>query len=245
MGTTPTIPKENGDRIMIYCCADIHGSLDIKKIELWEEEVCPSRNDYLIILGDWGAIWYGNWWDEPMIAYWDEKPYRVLFIDGNHENHKALDTYPIVHWNGGRAHLIGSNILHLMRGEIFTIDNKTFFCMGGGRSMDAPLRTEGKSWWPEEMPSKQDYDNGLDNLEKYRFKVDYILTHTTDTFTLKLINSYYEQDELSQYLNILKSKHNLQYKHHYFGHYHIDAKLTPKETCLYDKIIKIQEADNG
>lgn len=224
---------------MIYVVGDTHGSLDIKTIEEWEIEVKPTLNDYLIILGDWGAVWYGNWWDDPMIEYWDSKPYRVLFIDGNHENHKALNTYPIVHWNGGRAHLIGNNILHLMRGEVFTIDNKTFFCMGGGRSVDAPLRTEGKSWWPEEMPSKQDYDNGIDNLTKYDFKVDYILTHITDTFTLKLINPYFEQDELSQYLNILKSEYNLKYKHHYFGHYHIDAKITSKETAVYQNIYRL------
>ena len=137
-----------------------------------------------------------------MITYWDEKPYHVLFIDGNHENHKALDTYPIVHWNGGRAHLIGNNILHLMRGEIFSIDNKTFFCMGGGRSVDAYLRKEGKTWWPQEMPSKQDYDYAIDNLSNANFKVDYILSHCGDSKTLALINPYFEKDDILVFLGL-------------------------------------------
>jgi hypothetical protein len=89
------------------------------------------------------------------------------------------------------------------------------------------------------MPSKQDYNNGINNLAKHDFKVDYILTHTTDTFTLKLINPYFEQDELSQYLNILKSEYNLKYKHHYFGHYHIDVSITPKETAVYQNIYRL------
>lgn len=224
---------------MVYLCGDIHGSLDIKKIEQWEQEIHPTLDDYLIILGDWGAVWYGNWWDEPMIDYWDNKPYSVCFLDGNHENHKALEKFPICHWNGGRVHLIGNSIIHLMRGEIYTIDNKTFFVMGGGRSVDAYLRKEGKTWWPQEMPSKHEYDYALKNLTDIDFKVDYILSHCTDSKTMELINPYFEKDELTQFLYILKVGYEIDYKHHYFGHYHIDKDLTDKETCLYDEVICI------
>ena len=229
---------------MTYLVGDIHGKVDIKKIELWEQSVNPTRNDYLIVLGDFGAIWYGNWWDNELIDYWDSKPYRVLFIDGNHENHKALDTYPIIHWNGGHAHLIGNNILHLMRGEIFTIEGKTFFTMGGAASIDKYLRIEGKSWWPEEMPSWEEFENGVYNLSNVDYKVDYILSHTTDTHTLHLINNYYEQDELTQYLWFLKMECELNYKHHYFGHFHIDKTFGTHETCLYDNIICLED-NNG
>lgn len=224
---------------MIHFCGDVHGSLDIKKIEQWEKKIHPTSGDYLIILGDWGTVWYGNWWDEPMIDYWDSKPYNVCFLDGNHENHKALEKFPICHWNGGKAHLIGNSIIHLMRGEIYTIDNKTFFVMGGGRSVDAYLRKEGKTWWPEEMPSKYEYDYALDNLSKVNFKVDYLLSHCADSKTLELINPYFEKDELTQFLHMLKVGYELEYKHHYFGHYHIDEQLSDKETCLYDIVVSL------
>ena len=32
---------------------------------------------------------------------------------------------------------------------------------------------------------------------------------------------------------------NVKYKHWYFGHYHMDGKLTNKKTVLYYDIIKI------
>ena len=39
-------------------------------------------------------------------------------------------------WNGGKAHKIRDSVLHLMRGEIFDIDNKKIFAFGGARSHD-------------------------------------------------------------------------------------------------------------
>ena len=226
---------------MIYCCGDIHGFLDIKKIEYWEKEKSPTDKDILIILGDFGGIWYGNHWDNGIIDYWAAKPYKIFFIDGNHENHPAIAKFPIVKIYGGRANQIATNIFHLMRGEIFIIEGKTFFVMGGASSVDKYLRQEGKSWWPEEMPNNEEYENGLDNLAKVGWEVDYILTHCTDSYTLKLIDPYFEKDELTQYLSILKFQYNLKYKHHYFGHYHIDREILPTETCLYDYIITIKD----
>ena len=46
-----------------------------------------------------------------------------------------------------------------MRGEVFKINDKVFFVMGGGYSIDKVIRIPGKSWWEEEMPAKEEYDN--------------------------------------------------------------------------------------
>lgn len=95
----------------------------------------------------------------------------------NHENHDALDAYPVEFWNGGKVHKISDSIIHLMRGQVFTIEGKKFFTMGGAESHDKIYRKEGISWWPREMPSNDEYEEGLANLDKVNNQVDYILSH--------------------------------------------------------------------
>lgn len=224
---------------MVFVCGDIHGSLDIEKIFEWENEYNLNENDTLIILGDFGSVWYGNEKDDEELDWWNDKPYKVCFLDGNHENHIAINNYPVVELFGGHAHQIRDNVYHLMRGEIFTIENNTFFVMGGARSTDRHLRTLYKDWWPEEMPTKQEYDNALDNLEKVGFEVDYVLTHCTDSHTLWLIDKFFNNDELTKFLNFLKVQYRLKYKHHYFGHYHLDKQIKLKETAVYNKVIRV------
>lgn len=65
-----------------------------------------------------------------------------------------------------------------MRGEVYCIEGNTIFVMGGGYSIDKYRRTEGVSWWPQEMPSEEEYHNAIMNLEKVGNHVDYIITHT-------------------------------------------------------------------
>ena len=50
--------------------------------------------------------------------------------------------------------------------------------LGGAYSIDRYARTEGVDWFPEEIPSREEYEEGLDNLEKCGYRVDYIITHT-------------------------------------------------------------------
>lgn len=41
------------------------------------------------------------------------------------------DLHPIEQWNGGKVHLINDSVIHLMRGQIYTIDKLKFFTIGG------------------------------------------------------------------------------------------------------------------
>ena len=38
-------------------------------------------------------------------------------------------------------------------------------------------RIKGLTWWPEELPSEEEMQNGIKNLEKHNWKVDYVITH--------------------------------------------------------------------
>ena len=119
-------------------------------------------------------------------------------------------------------HQIEDNIYHLMRGQVFEIDSKTFFTMGGASSHDIQYRTKNVDWWEEELPNEAEMQEGLANLDKYNWKVDCVITHCAPTeFIASCINKGYSPDTLTEYLQHIDDK--LDYEHWYMGHYHLDA----------------------
>lgn len=65
-----------------------------------------------------------------------------------------------------------------MRGQIFTIEGKKFFTFGGAYSIDHYMRVKNISYWDEEIPCKEEYDEAVKNLTLCDKNVDYIITHT-------------------------------------------------------------------
>ena len=105
----------------------------------------------------------------------------IFFIDGNHENFEMLNNMPLVEYKEALMHRIDEHIFHVLRGEIMTLENKTFLCIGGAVSIDKMYRKPYVSWWPEEKITIHDIDNALCNLEKANNKVDFVVTHCVDT----------------------------------------------------------------
>ena len=181
-------------------------------------------------------------------TYWTDwlnnKPWTTLFIDGNHENFDRLQYLPKEKRFGGTVGVLRKNILHLLRGEVYEIDGKNIFTFGGAYSIDKNCRTEHISWWEQEEPTTEEMGNGLRNLRKHGWSVDYVLTHEcpTDIRTAELskLMNIYERDEyypLSDYLNTIKD--TVDFRRWYFGHYHIDYNLTNKFICLYRSIDRL------
>ena len=136
-----------------------------------------TKNDYMIVCGDAGLVWYGDKSDDPQLGRLEALPFTVLFVDGNHENFDALGEYPVEQWRGGMVHKIRPHVIHLMCGQAFELQDRNFFTMGGAQShdiadgildMDSPnfyerydslrrncgqFRSNHISWWKEEMPS--------------------------------------------------------------------------------------------
>jgi len=235
---------------MIYLTGDTHGDIDWSKINTtnWPEQKQLTKNDYLIIVGDVAMRWFDtlpngelNKTDKYTIDYYNKKNFTTLFIDGNHENHNALDSYPVTEWHGGKVHQLADSVYHLMRGQVFDIDGLKFFTMGGATSIDKYNRKENISWWAREMPSQEELQEGIDNLEKVDFKVDYVLTHCCGTSLISQLIYSYDSDTLTSFFDHLEFDFGLQFKHWYFGHYHRDKKLDDKHTCLYNSIVKLGE----
>ena len=188
------------------------------------------REDYAIIVGDFGGLWD----DSPRETYWldwlEEKPFTTLFVDGNHENFDRLNELPVHRWQGGNVHYIRPHVLHLMRGQVFEIGGLTFFTMGGAASHDiqdgildpaAPdfeqeywfkrrtrqmFRVKGVSWWSEELPLDEEYAEAVRNLERINWKVDCVLTHCAPTSVVKKLNESYASDRLTDFLQTVMER---------------------------------------
>ena len=224
---------------MIYITGDTHGEIDrFSRIHLPNEQNW-NKEDYLIICGDFGFIFDNDKVEKFALDELEKKPYHILWIDGNHENFNAIDEYPIEEWNGGKAHRIRKNILHLMRGQVFEIDNKKFFTMGGAYSIDRYMRKEGASWWPQEIPSNEEYHEAIENLKKHNNKIDYVITHTAPKEIVLRMGYNPDKHDL-QLVGFLEwVMYECDYKHWYFGHWHIDDDITDKVTALFYDVVKL------
>jgi len=224
---------------MIYITGDTHIPVDIQKLGMsnFKEQKNMNKNDYVIISGDFGGVW-NNSKEELYWRKWlREKNFTTLFVDGNHENFDLLNQYEVKEWNGGKVHFINDSIIHLMRGQIYTIEGNKIFVMGGATSIDKSFRTEGVSWWKEEIPSCTEVAEALNNLEKNNWKVDYVITHTTSNEIMKKMEYMKECNALNIFFDFLQV--NLNYKHWFFGHFHDDKDIDDKHTLVYERIIKL------
>ena len=230
---------------MIFITGDTHGQRDFAKLRFFANEInIAGKDDYLIIAGDFGAVWSEKTLEEDLEPY-ERLPFTVLFIDGNHENFDLLNSFPVESWKSGKIHRIRNNIIHLMRGQVYEIEGKTFFTFGGATSADKIFRTENLSWWQEEFPSDKDMQQAQDNLQKVNFKVDYIITHSCDERALyypPLAGRTFQTDKYHENAMLSYFEENIEYKHWYFGHYHMDGDLTDKKTVFYNEIIKLGDS---
>lgn len=230
---------------MIYLSGDTHGIFDLDKVlDFFEIEVLlrdVSKEDYLIILGDAGVCWDGGEKDAWVLKKLRELPVTVLWLDGNHENFDLLREYPVTEWNGGKVQRIAPDVIHLMRGYVYYIEGKLFWVFGGGMSVDKIWRREGISWWKEEMPSYEEYDRGLENLQKAEFQVDYILTHTVPRRVAEqLVDVMLPGEEALQYY-LQEVAERTSFSGWYFGHWHMDRTVDEKYHGLMEEIVRLPE----
>ena len=250
---------------MIYITGDCHGNFERFNTSIFPEQKEMTKDDYVIICGDFGAVWNKDCESntETMILDWlDCRPFTALFIDGNHENFDRLYSYPVENWNGGKIHRIRPSVIHLMRGQVFELDGKKIFTFGGASSHDIdggilepddsdfekkkrildkgwkPYRINHLSWWKEELLSEKEMDEGRRNLAKYGNEVDFIVTHCCSSSTVALIShGMYKPDLLTAYLEEIRQ--TVKYKKWFFGHYHDNRNVNAEEILLWEQIIRI------
>lgn len=221
---------------MIYVTGDVHGDINRFSETFIPNEASLTENDYLIICGDFGFIFANDDEEKLWLDILEKKPYNILWVDGNHENFDVIYSYPIEMWNGGKIHRVRKNIIHLMRGQVFTIENKKFFTMGGAYSIDKYMRQKGVSWWSQEIPSDKEYKEATENLLKNN-DIDYVITHTAPREIIRRLGYYPDVHdmELTGYLEWIMYEH--KFTHWFFGHFHEDKNIERNFTALYYNII--------
>lgn len=245
----------------IIVTGDIHGNpFQRLNLENFPEGKTFTKEDYVIILGDFGLVWDDSAMEHSCLDWLENKPWTTLFIDGNHENYDLLNKFPIEEWGGGRVQKIRSSVIHLLRGEVYDIGGYKFLAMGGARSHDIQdgvlevgdprikiwkkdnfklFRINHISWWEEEIPNEEERKNALKNLAENDYKVDYILTHEAPSSDVVLMDHLlYHPDEYSRWLE-MEIRQKVRYKKWFFGHYHLNLDVNEKETCLFERRIRI------
>jgi len=251
---------------MIYVTGDCHGDFKRFTSKNFPEQYHMTRDDFVIILGDFGGIWRESKEELYWLDWLNNKPFTTLFIDGNHENFDLLKEYPVVDFAGGKAHRIMDNIYHLMRGYVFEIDGSKFFAFGGASSHDIEdgildpadyssneafkqvynnwcrqnkmFRVKGVSWWEEEIASDEEMLRGKDNLAANNNEVDFVITHCCPQHVATLIShGQYKPDKMTKYFNEISEK--TKFKKWFFGHYHGNLQVMVEYIELYEQIIRV------
>ena len=250
---------------MIYITGDCHSDFVRFNKENFPEQTEMTKDDYVIICGDFGGVWNVDeeskreiWW----MDWLEGRPFTTLFVDGNHENFDRLYEYPVEEWKGGKVHKVQPSVIHLMRGQVYQIDGKKIFTFGGASSHDIsggilepddpdykakkkvldrgwlPYRINHVSWWKQELPSEAEMEEGLKNLSLHGNTVDFIVSHCCSSSTQVLLGGgLFTPDVLTNYLEQIRQ--TTRFKKWFFGHYHDNKNVNAEEILLYEQVIRI------
>ena len=249
----------------IFITGDCHGEWNRRfNTKNFPEQKTMTKEDFVIVCGDFG-YWTASEQQDHWLDWLNRKPFTTLFVDGNHENFDGLYSMPAESWKGGRIHRVRASVIHLMRGQIFQLEDRTFFTFGGASSHDVqggildrddpeyrrkkrrldelwiPYRINHVSWWAQELPSEEECQEGLRNLAAAGWKADYIITHCCPGSLLARMRlaERYPSDRLTEYLEHIRQK--TRYRRWYFGHYHKTANVGKRETVIYEKIVPLPQ----
>ena len=226
---------------MVYLTGDTHGDIDrFRHGRLrW-----LSRRDTVVVLGDFGFVWDGSKEEQKKLDWLRKRPYTLLFLDGCHENYDLLAQYPTEERFGGTVQALGGNVYHVCRGSVLTLEGKKYLCFGGAESQDKEEREPGVNWWPQEMPSDEEYARCEKTLEENGWQVDYVLTHDAPSrfldFTALALG---ESNRLHLFLDEILLQ--LTYEKWFFGCYHKDVQLSTKSRCVFCDVIPMGERRTG
>ena len=246
---------------MICITGDTHGGFQRFGNKYFPQQREMSRDDYMIISGDFGGVWDGSAEENYWLNWLEDKPWTTLWVDGNHENFDMLKRLPVEEWKNGRVQRIRPHILRLLRGQAYEIDGLTFFTMGGASSHDiqdgildpsAPdfereywwkrrtrqrFRVLGHSWWPDELPSDEEYLTALATLERIGWRADCVITHCAPSRIVRRLNPDYTTDRLNDFLDMVDQR--LEFQYWFFGHYHDNQAVDDRHILLWEQIVQL------
>lgn len=239
----------------VWITGDCHGKFN-RFTQKQREKLDIKSDDYVIICGDVGLLWADDKEFQYNLEFFKTVPFTILWIAGNHDNYNMIEQFPLSDWHGGKVRqIIQDKVIYLERGQIYNIEDKTFFCLGGASSRDIEdgildrtaldfkeklkkkrYRILNESWWSQELPNEEELTKALLTLQGVDNKVDYVITHCCSSRVEELLG-YKNHDRLTDFFNYIDAF--VDFKHWYFGHYHQDCELSDrKHTIVYKEFVK-------
>lgn len=221
---------------MIYITGDMHG--DITRFDDRAFKKLKKR-DIVFVCGDFGFVWNGDDAEQKLLKKLGKKKYTIAFLDGRHENYDLLAQYPESEWNGGRVQVISGNLIHLLRGEIYKAEGKTFFAFGGGESPDHDIRMGAGTYFEAEIPTDEQLANAEEHLRAVDYTVDYVLTHEPSGKA----NGFFSVDTPSNGINLIFNRFEqiIKFTRWYFGCLHIDRPLSRSHRAVFSELVPVEE----
>ena len=230
---------------MIYITGDTHNTTDMSNLSSKNMKLCcmEQKVDFhdiktSIVLGDFGLPWYDcpvdengihpiDHTDRYLLKWYNQKPFKILAVMGNHDNYDMIENLTEVEMFGAKVLKISDNVFYLKRGEIYTIERKRFLVLGGAMSDDKVWRKPHESWWSQEEWTDSEKIALLSKLADIQF--DYVLSHTGPSNGIALTDDYFCNEENLKQLhcdsNVVfndKIDSLISYKKWFFGHWHSD-----------------------
>lgn len=229
----------------IYVTGDLHGDMQdlynrVKKNKIQDD-------DTLIVCGDFGFIWNGDWKKNMMKISRITKA-TIFVVLGNHENYDIIEKLPMDTKFNNLVYVASENVFIAGRGRIYTIEGKRFFCFGGALSIDRYHRIPRKSWWAEEEPTDVELGTGGAIIYNNVNNIDYVITHDCPAIFRRELYTHHDTSlEIGYKLprvfdNWLEQLYfdGQNFKHWYCGHHHTNYTAESlKCTCLYKRIEEI------
>lgn len=223
---------------MIYITGDTHG--DFSRIERFTKQT--SKDDIMIILGDSGINYYGNYRDDGKKEKLSKLEITLFCIHGNHEKRASdIFTYKETMFCGGIVYYEEQypNLLFAKDGEIYHFDQYDCIVIGGAYSVDKYYRiARNYQWYDNEQPSDFIKAQVENQLAQRNHKIDIVLSHTcpykyepVEVF-LDSINQNTVDSSTEKWLDTIEEK--LNYQKWYCGHFHTSKKIDKLQFMFED-----------
>ncbi|MBR5033238.1 MAG: metallophosphoesterase [Treponema sp.] len=233
---------------MIYITGDTHNTTDMSNLSSRNMKLCCMEQGvgfhditYAIVLGDFGLPWNSDCeidergihpadhTDRYLLKWYNQKPFKVLAVMGNHDNYDVIEKLPEVEMFGAKVRKVSDNVFYLRRGEIYEIEGKRFLVLGGAMSEDKAWRIPHETWWAQEEWCEGEKAACLEKIDACGGKFDYVLSHTGPSAGIALTDDFFKNEKNMK--EVLKDStvgfndkvaEMIEYKKWFFGHWHSD-----------------------
>ena len=206
---------------MILYVGDLHGNVDATaKLDALALERGVTA---VVQVGDFGLRWrpdaLGRFFDkrgrQARKPNARRKMVRWYTAGGNHEDWSR--------WKAAEAKTDGPlvelapEVFYVKRGASVVIDGLRHAFCGGAESSDKHTRKPGKTWWPEETPSREEIERFFDSVDA---GVDVVVTHDAPKETGTFRHDDRESMPTCQALSRVAELTSKRPRVWLFGHHH-------------------------